>query len=67
MTTTEAYIGREFNWRHAAGITRFRVWMRHRDIGYFDCIAVRGVAGTHHFVGSIQTFSAADIDDRRST
>jgi len=50
-------IGQLFNLRHAAGVTRYLVQSRHRDAGYYECVALRGVEGTHHFV----VFSAAVI------
>ena len=57
-------IGLEFNERHGAGVTRYRVNQRHRDAGYFECVAVDGVEGTHHFLGSIQVFSRRDIESK---
>lgn len=54
-------LGQRFNHRHAAGVTRFQVDRAHRDAGYYDCVAVRGVEGTHHFIGCIQVFSRVDI------
>lgn len=54
--------GREFDHHHAAGVTRYRVLRGHRDSGYYECVAVMGVSGTHHFVGSIQVFSRTDIE-----
>lgn len=56
-----AILGQQFNWRHAAGVTRFQVVRRHRDAGYYECVAVRGVEGTHHFLGGIQVVSQSDI------
>jgi hypothetical protein len=55
-------LGQRFNVKHAAGVTRFQVNRAHRDAGYFECVAVRGVSGTHHFIGSIQVFSRSDIE-----
>lgn len=57
-------IGLEFNERHGAGVTRYRVNRAHRDAGYFECVAVDGVEGTHHFLGSIQVFSRQDIESK---
>lgn len=54
-------IGQRFNVTHAAGVTRYQVDRPHRDVGYFECVAIRGVSGTHHFVGGIQIMSEADI------
>jgi len=54
-------LGQRFNHRHAAGVTRYQVDRAHRDHGYFECVAIRGVEGTHHFVGGIQVFSQEDI------
>ena len=50
-----------FNHRHAAGVTQYRVVRPHRDCGYFECVSVGGVEGSHHFPGSIQIFSRAAI------
>lgn len=55
-------VGERFNWQHAAGVTRFQVDRPHRDAGYFECVAVRGVSGAHHFIGSIQVFSRQEIE-----
>lgn len=55
-------IGTRFDHRHAAGVTRYRVARRHRDCGYFECVAVEGVEGTHHFLGSIGIFAGRDIE-----
>jgi hypothetical protein len=55
-------LGARFNRTHAAGVTRYQVDREHRDFGYFECVAIRGVSGTHHFIGSIQVFSVADIE-----
>lgn len=55
-------LGQRFNHRHAAGVTRYQVDRAHRNAGYFECVAIRGVEGTHHFIGSIQVFSSADIE-----
>lgn len=57
-------IGHIFDLRHAAGITRYRVMREHRDYGYFECVAVGAISGTHHFIGSIQIFSRSDIQER---
>ena len=54
-------LGQRFNHRHAAGVTRYQIDRAHRDAGYFECVAIRGVSGTHHFIGTIQVFSLADI------
>ena len=54
-------IGQRFNHPHAAGVTRYQVDRPHRDAGYFQCVAIRGVEGSHHFIGSIQVFSLAEI------
>lgn len=55
-------IGVEFDVRHGAGVTTYRVIRRHRDAGYFECEAVDGVFGSHHFLGSIQVFNRRDIE-----
>lgn len=57
----DRFLGQRFNHRHAAGVTRYQVDREHRDSGYYECVAVRGVSGTHHFIGSIQVFSVIDI------
>lgn len=54
-------LGQRFNHRHAAGVTRYQIDRPHRDAGYFECVAVRAVSGTHHFIGSVQVFSLADL------
>lgn len=56
-----ALVRQEFNVRHAAGVTRYRVDRHHRDAGYYECVTVRCVEGTHTTIGAIQVFSAADI------
>ena len=55
-------LGQRFNRVHAAGVTRYQVDREHRDFGYFECVAIRGLSGTHHFIGSIQVFSRTDIE-----
>ena len=55
-------LGERFNHRHAAGVTRYQVDRAHRHSGAFECVAVRGVEGTHHFIGSIQVFSRQEIE-----
>lgn len=55
-------LGQRFNIRHAAGVTRYQVDRAHREAGFFECVAIRGVEGTHHFVGSISVFSRQDIE-----
>ena len=55
-------IGLEFNVQHGGGVTTYRVMRRHRDAGYFECEAVDGVSGTHHFLGSLEIFSRRDIE-----
>ncbi len=55
-------IGERFDHPHAAGVTRFQVDRAHRDAGYFECVAVRAVSGTHHFIGGICVFSRAEIE-----
>lgn len=59
---TDSLLGQRFDHRHAAGVTRFHVDRQHRDAGYYECVAVRGVEGSHHFIGGIQVFSRADIE-----
>lgn len=54
-------LGQRFDHQHGAGVTRFQVDREHRTPGYYECVAVRGVSGTHHFVGSIQVFSRSEI------
>lgn len=54
-------VGKEFNYHHAAGITRYRVLRRHRDCGYWECVAIQAVEGTHHFLHSINIFATDKI------
>lgn len=61
METKDKLLGQRFDHRHAAGVTRFQVDRAHRDAGYYECVAVRGVEGSHHFVGAIEIFSRAVI------
>ena len=56
-------IGQEFNVVHAAGITRYRIERRYRQWGYFECVGIQAVSGTHHFLGSLQIFSQAAIEE----
>ena len=60
--TSRALLDAEFVVSHAAGATRYRVARRHRDVGYFECIAIAAVRGTHHFLGSIQVFGRVAIE-----
>ncbi len=46
---------------HAAGITRYTVRAAHRDAGYYECVAIEGIEGTHHFLGAIQIFHRTTI------
>jgi len=62
METKDTLIDERFNHRHAAGVTRFRVDRRHRDAGYYECVAVRRIEGTHHFLGCVNVFSRAEIE-----
>lgn len=57
----DTLLGERFDVRHAAGVTRYQVDRKHRDAGYYECVAIRGVDGTHHCIGAIQVFSRADI------
>lgn len=57
----DTILGARFNERHAAGVTRYQVDRRHMNPGFYECVAVRGVEGTHHFIGSIQVFSRSHI------
>lgn len=59
---TDNLLGQRFNWHHAAGVTRYQVDRPHRDVGYYECVAVRGVSGAHHGIGGIQVFSRCDIE-----
>ena len=59
---SETLLGQRFNHRHAAGVTRSQVDREHRDSGWFECVAIRGVSGTHHFIGSLQFFERAEIE-----
>lgn len=59
---TKNVLGVRFNLRHEAEVTRYQVDRAHRSAGYYECVAIRGVSGTHHFIGSIQVFSRADIE-----
>lgn len=54
--------GLRFNVHHAAGVTRYQVDRAHRDAGLYECVAIRAVSGTHHFIGSIQVFSRQEIE-----
>lgn len=60
-------IGEEFAVHHAAGITLYRVDRKYRDAGYFECVSVRGISGSHHFIGAIDTFSETVIKLGRET
>lgn len=55
-------LGRTFNFRHAAGVTEYRVVRPMRECGYWECVSVRGIEGTHHFVNGLQTFRNAEIE-----
>lgn len=55
-------LGQRFNHRHAAGVTRYQVDRAHRHSGMFECVAIRAVEGTHHFIGSIQVFSRQEVE-----
>ena len=59
-------IGETFDVHHAAGVTRYRVARPHRDAGYFECVAVAGLSGSHHFIGSIEIFSRDAIETYRA-
>lgn len=59
---TNNLVGSLFDHEHAAGVTRFKVVRRHRDAGYFECVAKEGVSGTHHFIGGVQVFSREAIE-----
>ena len=61
METRNTLLGQLFNHIHAGGVTRFQVDRRHRDAGYYECVAVRAVSGTHHFIGGINVFSRTEI------
>ena len=61
METKDTLLGQRFNHSHAAGVTRYQVDRKHRDVGYYECVAVRCVEGTHTFLGGIQVFCRADI------
>lgn len=54
--------GLRFNVSHAAGVTRYQVDRPHRHAGMYECVAIRAVSGTHHFIGSIQVFSRQEIE-----
>lgn len=54
--------GLRFNVSHAAGVTRYQVDRPHRHSGMYECVAIRAVSGTHHFIGSIQVFSRQEIE-----
>lgn len=60
---SDSLLGQRFNIRHAAGVTRYQVDRAHRHSGMFECVAIRGVEGTHHFVGSIQVFSRQEVEN----
>lgn len=55
--------GTLFNYRHAAGVTQYRVVRRHRDCGFFECVSHKGISGSHHFIGSIQVFERKQIEE----
>lgn len=61
-TNQSPNIGEEFNYKHAAGVTRYRINAHHRDYGYFECVAVAAISGTHHMLGGIDVFSRAKIE-----
>lgn len=50
-------LAREFDNVHAAGVTRYRVNRHHRDVGYYECVAIEAVSGTHTTIGAIEVFS----------
>lgn len=56
-------IGLEFDLAHGGGTTRYQVRRRHRDAGYFECVATKAI-GTHQFVGSLQVFGQVEIEAR---
>jgi hypothetical protein len=58
----DGLLGQRFDIRHAAGVTRYQVDRAHRHSGSYECVAIRGVEGTHHFIGSIQVFSRQEIE-----
>lgn len=61
-------IGLEFNARHGAGVSTYRVTRPHRDAGYFECVTVDfapvppfTAAG---WLGAIEVFSRRDIESK---
>lgn len=61
METRDMLLGQRFNHQHGGGVTRYQVDRPHRTLGFYECVAVRAVSGSHHFIGSIQAFSKAEI------
>lgn len=57
----DSVLGQRFDYRHGGGVTRYVVDRKHRDAGYYECVAVRAVEGSHTTVGAIQVFSRASI------
>lgn len=59
-------IGVEFKLKHGAGVTTYRVSGRHRDAGYFECVAVEFAPvppfKATDFLGQIEIFSRRDIE-----
>lgn len=55
-------IGQSFNLTHGGGITTYRVSRAHCDAGYFECVAVAAVSGSHHFLGGIEIMSRQTIE-----
>ena len=58
----DGLLGQRFNHKHGGGTTRYQVDRAHRHSGAYECVAVRAVEGTHHFIGSIQVFSRQEIE-----
>lgn len=54
-------LGQRFNYEHGGGVTRYQVDRAHRTAGFYECVAVRAISGSHHFIGSIQAFSRREI------
>lgn len=65
---TNFLIGVEFKEKHGAGVTTFRVVQRHRDAGFFECVAVDFEPvvpfKATDFLGQIQIFNRRDIESK---
>jgi len=50
----------EFNFKHAAGVTRFKV-IRAVPHGFYECLSIQEISGTHHGINGFQWFTKDQI------